>query len=137
MLRVLRTHAVGLLALIVALSGTAYAGVTLGKGAVRTKNIAADAVSSATIKDGTIQREDLGADVNRKLDAAGTPGARGPVGERGPAGAPGAKGDAGAPGLNGTPGEKGEVGPQGPGALHYVASLQFNGTATALHLARL
>jgi hypothetical protein len=45
---------------------------------------------------------------------AGKPGATGPAGPQGPAGAPGAKGDAGAPGAKGATGATGPTGAEGP-----------------------
>jgi hypothetical protein len=83
--------AVALIALFVALSGTATAGGLL--------------ITSRQIKNGTIQAVDINARTLRQL--AGRPGpagAEGPPGPQGPQGPPGDRGPAGAQGLQGPPG---------------------------------
>ena len=59
------------LALVLALGGTAYAGVTLGKGAVKGVNIAPNAITSPKVKDKSLLAKDF------------APGQL-PAGERGP-----------------------------------------------------
>lgn len=56
----LRRHHVGLLALFVALGGTAFAVTTAPKNSVVSKSIRANAVRSADVKDGAVQPRDLG-----------------------------------------------------------------------------
>jgi hypothetical protein len=92
------------IAVFVALGGSSYAAVTLGKNSVRSKHIkngevktvdlATNAVTSAKVKNGSLLAADFGAG---QLPA-GAPGAPGPAG---------AKGDAGANGTNGTNGTSG------------------------------
>jgi hypothetical protein len=77
------------IALVLALGGTAYAGVTLGRGAVKGVNLARNAVTSPKVKDGSLLAKDF---ARGQLSA----------GERGPAGAPGPQGPAGSAGAPGT-----------------------------------
>ncbi|WP_139982867.1 hypothetical protein [Nocardioides litoris] len=70
-------------ALVVALGGTSYAAATIG-----TADIRNDAVTSAKIKNGTIQQRDLTDGARAGLK--GQTGAQGPAGPRGPQGLPGA-----------------------------------------------
>ena len=86
----------GGLALMVALGGTAYA-ATLPRNSVGTKQLKANAVTSAKVKNKSLKAVDF---ASGQLPA----GARGP---QGPAGAPGA---AGATGPRGPQGEPGVVG---------------------------
>jgi Collagen triple helix repeat (20 copies) len=84
--------AVAIIALVVAMSGTA---------------VAASLITSKQIKDGTIQVKDISKSARATLakPAAGLPGAQGPAGPAGEAGAQGAKGDTGAQGDKGAAGE--------------------------------
>lgn len=82
---------VALIALFVALSGTATAGGLL--------------ITSRQIKNGTIQAVDINARTLRQLAKPGPAGAEGPPGPQGPQGPPGDRGPAGAQGAQG---------PQGP-----------------------
>ncbi len=111
---------IALLALFVALSGTAVA--TNGFGLIGSKEI----------KDGSIRKVDLARGLQKKIDQAGKPGPQGPQGPKGdpgpvgPQGPQGPKGDPGEPGPKGDPGpagrdgrdgskgDPGPVGPQGP-----------------------
>lgn len=66
-----RRNGVAYLALFVALGGTSYAAVKLGKNAVKGKNIAANAVTSPKVKNHSLKAVDFKA---RELPA----GAQGP-----------------------------------------------------------
>jgi hypothetical protein len=107
-------HVTAGLALFVALGGTSYAaGATLAKNsvgssqlrtaAVKSSDVAKDAITSIKVKDGALQASDFKAG---QLPAGpqGAPGEKGPAGEKGAPGAPGEKGDKGDkgdPGANG------------------------------------
>ena len=102
MLRTLRSrltyaNTVASIALFVALGGGAYAATKLPAGSVGAKQIRANAVTSAHVKNRSLLAEDF------KLGQlpAGSAGAPGPAG---PAGAPGATGATGPPGPPGTSG---------------------------------
>jgi hypothetical protein len=97
---------VGLIALVMAMSGSA---------------VAASLITSKQIKDGTIQTRDLSKKAIRALakSTTATPGPQGPVGPAGPAGP---KGDAGATGQTGA---KGDAGPRGPSDGFYKSDLNF------------
>lgn len=85
--------AVAILALVVAMSGSA---------------VAASLITGKQIKDGTIQIKDISKRAQTKLAtkaSAGAPGPQGPTGPQGDAGAQGSKGDTGAQGEKGVPGE--------------------------------
>jgi hypothetical protein len=98
------------LALCIAVGGgSAYAGATLAKNSVKAPQIAAGAVGSSEIRNGSVTLKDLGKDV------------------LGTSGASGAAGGAGAPGNSGLRGTEGPAGPQGP-AGPAGADLSFNGT---------
>ena len=90
---------VAMAALIVGLSGSAYAVTQLPK----------NSVGSPQIKNGAVKTVDLGRDVKRKLSKAGKPGPRGPQGEQGPRGMTGPQGEQGVQGIPGPPGPKGMV----------------------------
>jgi hypothetical protein len=107
-----RRHHLGMLALFVALSGTAYA-ATLPRNSVGTAQLKRNAVTSAKVK----PRSLLGSDFRRgQLPAGpqGPQGTQGPAGPRGPEGPPGARGAEGATGARGAEGPVGPRGPQGP-----------------------
>lgn len=112
---------VALVALFIALSGGAYAGVTLNQvrsvhiknGEVKTADLAASAVTSAKIKNnavnslkvaaGSLEASDLSAAAKATLKGnAGPAGATGPQGAQGVAGAQGAAGAQGVAGAAGT-----------------------------------
>jgi hypothetical protein len=83
-------NGVGYLALFVALGGTSYAAVQLNAGSVGTVHLKANAVTSAKVRNGSLQVADLSAKARRSLTGArGRPGATGPQGVPGPAGPPG------------------------------------------------
>lgn len=86
------------LALFVALSGGAYAALTLPPNSVGRRQLKPDAVNSAKVEDRSLRARDFRAG---QLPA----GAQGPEGPQGPTGDKGDKGD------------KGDTGAQGPGAV--------------------
>jgi hypothetical protein len=81
-------NVVAFLALAVALGGTSYAAITLPRNSVGPKQLKANAVTSAKVKNGSLLKKDFKA-------------AQLPAGAQGPAGAPGAKGDKGDKGETG------------------------------------
>lgn len=83
-------NVVAFLALAVALGGTSYAAITLPRNSVGPKQLKANAVTSAKVRNGTLLSKDF------------KPGQL-PAGARGPAGDPGAKGDKGDPGAPAAP----------------------------------
>jgi len=87
----LRRHHIGLLALFVALSGTAYA-ATLPRNSVGGPQIKSNAVGSAEVKNRALLRRDF----KPGQLPRGARGPQGLQGLQGPAGAPGAPGAAGA-----------------------------------------
>jgi hypothetical protein len=112
-------NAIATLALFFALTAGSYAAVQLGKGAVKTSNIANNAVNSAKVRDGSLLKADFKAG---QLPAGpkGDPGATGPKGDpgaTGPKGDPGATGPKGDPGTTGPKGDPGTTGPAGAGTL--------------------
>jgi hypothetical protein len=87
---------VTLLAFVVLCGGVAVAAVELGRNTVGTPQLKRNAVTSAKVKDGSLQAKDF----ERSF--------------RGPIGGPGAIGPPGAPGPQGPPGQEGRRGPEGP-----------------------
>lgn len=116
-LRHLRANAVAYLALFLALSGTSYAAARLGKGAVKSRNIAANAVTSPKVKDGSLKA----ADFAKGQLPAGPAGPQGPKGDTGPQGAAGVQGETG---------PKGDPGPAGRSAL---STLQAGETESGVY----
>jgi Collagen triple helix repeat (20 copies) len=104
-----RRHHLGLLALFVALSGTAYA-ATLPRNSVGTAQLKRNAVTSAKVKPGSL----VASDFRRGQLPAGPQGPQGPEGPRGPQGATGARGPEGATGARGAEGATGARGAEGP-----------------------
>ena len=102
----LRRNLVAYLALFVALSGTSYAAVKLGRNAVKGSNIAPGAVTSPKVKNGSLLAADF------------APGQL-PVGPAGPTGARGAQGIQGIPGTPGTNGKDGAPGARGPSDVYF------------------
>lgn len=115
-LRITPSLLIAVLALIVALSGSATAAhvVTaqnmkknavgakhIKKNAVKSKHISSRAVTSRHVRAGTIRQGHLAPDVRSKLNKVATPGAQGPQGEPGQVGPAGPQGATGAPGLSG------------------------------------
>ena len=109
----LRRHHLGLLALFVALSGTAYA-ATLPRNSVGTAQLKRNAVTSAKVKPASLLRSDFR---QGQMPA-------GPQGARGPEGPPGARGAEGATGARGAEGPVGPRGPQGPAGATNVTVRQ-------------
>ena len=112
------------IAVFIALGGGAYAATTLPKNSVGATQLRNDAVTSAKVKNGSLQRSDF-----RTADL---------VKLRGPAGAKGADGAAGAAGAPGAKGDRGEKGDAGRSALSTLQSgdtvrgvFGVDGTATA------
>ncbi len=118
------------LALILALSGSAYAAVKLPAGAVKTRNLAANAVVSSKVRNHSLLKRDFKAGQLPR-------GATGPQGPIGPQGGQGLKGERG---EKGDKGDKGDTGPAGPattstgtnavGLNAYSYFMSTTGTAT-------
>jgi hypothetical protein len=81
-------NVVATLALAASLGGTSYAAVTLGRGVVKTRNIANGAVTAAKIRDHTLLARDF-APGALASSGSGPRGPQGPPGPPGPAGATG------------------------------------------------
>jgi hypothetical protein len=81
------------IALLVALSGTSYAAITLPRDSVGTFQIRAGAVTSPKVRDASLGLADLSAGARRAL--------KGQTGPQGPVGPKGDKGDAGPVGIAG------------------------------------
>ncbi len=103
------------MALVVALGGTSYAAVALPRnsvgptqiksGGVTGSDIAADAVSSRKVKDGSLKAADFAAGVLATATSAqGLAGVAGPIGPAGPVGPQGPEGPQGPQGTSGGPG---------------------------------
>jgi hypothetical protein len=104
-----RRNAIALVALFVALGGTSYAAIKLPANSVGTKQLRANAVTGAKVRDHSLTAKDFKGSVK---------GAKGDRGAIGPKGAPGvavvgATGTAGATGATGSVGATGPVGPTG------------------------
>jgi hypothetical protein len=127
LIRYIGRHHIGLLALFLALSGTAYA-ATLPRNSVGTLQLQRNAVTSSKVKNGSLRSIDFA------LGQLPT-GPRGPAGPQGAAGAQGAAGPAGPTGpagAQGPQGPQGTQGPQGPpGIVGFDTVSATNGTATA------
>lgn len=99
----LRNHAVGYLALLVALSGTAYAA-----------SLPSNSVGTRQLRDGAVTRAKLASTTLHALRRVGPRGPRGLQGAKGATGltgAPGIQGPRGANGLTGAPGAPGGFDP--------------------------
>ncbi len=143
---------IALLALFIALGGTATATIViksskqLGKNVVTSSKIKNKSIRSSDIRDGTISSKKLR---RSTLNALGTNAVSGPSGAAGPQGLPGAdgipgpqgregprgpKGDKGFKGSNGDKGDRGERGrdgsdgPPGDSATLYAATIAADGT---------
>jgi hypothetical protein len=116
-----RRHHLGMLALFVALSGTAYA-ASLPRNSVGTPQLKRNAVTSAKVK----PRSLLANDFRRGQLPAGPQGPQGPQGPTGPRGPEG---------LHGVEGPRGPVGPRGPegpaGATNVTARVGPQGSGQA------
>jgi Collagen triple helix repeat (20 copies) len=107
----LRRHHIGLLALCIALTGTAYA-ATLPRNSVGGPQLKRNAVTSPKVKAGSLLASDfksgqLPAGPRGPQGPRGRQGLRGLQGERGPQGEPGPQGERGAQGAQGIPGAAG------------------------------
>jgi hypothetical protein len=109
---------VALIALIVAMSGSAYAVTQLPKNSVGAAQIKKSAVTGAKIKDGSVAAADL------------SPAARAEL--KGATGATGPRGEQGSPGVQGLPGLKGDPGPAGPPGPSESAFAETGAAFTAL-----
>lgn len=126
----LRRHHIGMLALCLAMSGTAYA-ASLPRNSVGTKQLKRNAVTTAKVKNRSLRAQDF---ARGQLPA----GARGPAGPAGPAGATNVTVRESAP-ANGTatascnPGERatGGGGSSPPGYLFESRPAQTSGTPTS------
>jgi hypothetical protein len=124
-------NVVSMLALFVALGGSATAAVLITgknvKDATLTgKDIKDNSVGSADIRDGDLVAKDF---KPGQLPA----GARGPQGDTGAKGDPGAKGDQGAKGDPGAKGDQGDRGPAGDGGtVTTVAGIEFRTNSNAV-----
>jgi hypothetical protein len=98
--RVTGAHAIALLALVLAMTGGAYAAARIGA-----KDIKRNAVRSRHILNGAVGVSDLSPTVRSALSR------RGPAGPVGPRGATGPRGPRGIRGLRGTTGPTGPAGP--------------------------
>jgi collagen triple helix repeat protein len=98
----LRRHHIGMLALFIALSGTAYA-ATLPRNSVGTAQLKNNAVTTAKVDNRSLLATDFksGQLPAGPRGAQGAQGAQGPQGAQGAQGAQGLKGEPGADGLDG------------------------------------
>src|ERR1700750_2292044 len=119
----------GVIAVVFACSGSAFAGSLITSGKIKDGTI-----QGRDIKKGTITTDRLSTGIRRQLTTAGTPGPKGDKGDKGDTGAAGApgptvqgsapqqgergpagpQGEKGETGATGAQGEKGDTGPQGP-----------------------
>ncbi len=91
----IRSNAIALVALFVALGGTSYAALTLPKNSVGTKQLRNGAVTAAKVRKGSLLAKDFKAGQLPR-------GPQGLAGVQGPPGQQGQKGDPGTPGAPGT-----------------------------------
>jgi hypothetical protein len=130
-----RQH-VGLVALFIALGGSAYAAAELPRHSVGTAQLKAGAVTSAKVKAHSLRRSDFApgqvpagpAGATGAPGAAGSPGPTGATGPQGPAGESGTRGPGGPAGAAGAAGPQGAVGPRGPsnGWIHQTGIAFFD-----------
>jgi hypothetical protein len=109
------------IALFAALGGSSYAAMQLPSGSVGSSQIAANAVTSSKIKNGTLKAADFAPGV---LNG----GANGADGANGANGADGAQG---AQGPQGPQGDRGPAGPQGPAATKLFGTIESTGSRHA------
>jgi hypothetical protein len=101
---------VALLALFVAMGGTAVSAGTLITG----KQVKNGSITGADVKNMSLTPRDFRGSVRGPHGPPGPAGPQGPTGPTGPTGAPGSVGPAGPIGAPGPVGPKGDIGPQGP-----------------------
>ena len=106
---------VTLLAFVVLGGGAAVAAVELGKSTVGTKQLKRDAVTSAKVKDGSLQARDFAKGFRAPIGRPAAIGPAGPMGERGP---------------EGPQGQEGRRGPEGP--LGSSDGYQARGSSSSL-----
>ena len=125
----LRAHHVGLLALFIALGGTAYA-ATLPRNSVGPAQLKANAVTTGKVKNGSLLKGDF---KSGQLPAGerGVQGVPGVPGIQGPPGPPGEDGFDGFDGLDGSDGVDGEDGEPGPPRPPGPADFDVVSTGTA------
>jgi hypothetical protein len=87
---------ISIVALVVALGGTSYAALKLPAGSVGTKQLKANAVTGAKVKNGSLAASDFGGNLPQ-----GAKGEKGDKGEPGTPGGNGTDGNDGTPGANG------------------------------------
>jgi hypothetical protein len=107
-----RRHHIGLLALFIALGGSAYAATALPRNSVGARQIKKNAVSSVKVRDRSLLARDF-RQGQLPRGPEGPKGATGPKGSTGPRGATGPKGSKGSKGATGSKGSKGDRGPAG------------------------
>jgi hypothetical protein len=88
-MRLTYANVMSTVAVFVALGGSSYAAITLGKNAVKSKNIAPDAVTSSKVKNGSLRAKDFKAG-DLPAGARGADGAQGLQGPKGDKGDPAA-----------------------------------------------
>ncbi len=133
-----------LLAIFVALGGTATAGIVitrssqLGKNVVTGSKIKNKTIKGADIGNSTVSASKLSKSAFARIKGLGTKGLlgdKGPTGEtgsKGPQGDPGIDGQVGADGAPGNKGPTGNKGPQGdigPSAIALVGQIKIDNTA--------
>jgi hypothetical protein len=109
----IRSNAVALIALFIALGGTSYAAVKLPAGSVGTRQLKKESVTLPKIDPkarGALQGAAGEAGPSGPAGNQGDPGAAGPAGETGAAGPAGVPGPAGRDGKDGMPGAVGAAG---------------------------
>lgn len=111
---------IAMIALAVAMSGTAVAAVLIGS-----KDIAKNAVLSKHIKNGQVKTADLAKNVRSQLKKTGKAGPTGAAGAPGPAG------------LAGAAGAKGDTGEPGPSKVYYAKSASIDVPAAMAPIATL
>jgi Collagen triple helix repeat (20 copies) len=119
------------LALVVALSGGAYAASTLPRHSVGTPQLRSGAVTSGKVADGTLRARDF-ATGQLLVGPQGATGPTGPVGAPGPEGEPGPRGPAGTNGKDGADGQDGQDGAPGPVGPSYVDSVAIKSPSPSI-----
>lgn len=119
--------AISLVALFVALAGTATAAIT-----VTSKSVKDGSLTTRDVKNGSLTGTDIRDRSITSKDVAG--GAVGPQGEKGEAGSEGPQGPQGPPGADGltVTGPQGEAGPPGAG-VRYAANVSSSGSVESFY----
>ena len=121
----LRGQVIGIVALCVALSGTAYAAFALPPNSVGGGVIKNNSLTGKDVKNGSLSKSDLKKGTI-KGGSGGSNGSNGSSGSRGPKGDQGEKGEQGDPGTPGTARAYGGVGSDG---VKYGPSLNLGATS--------